>query len=323
MTTPLQMPLPPFRWVGGKRREAATIVRLLEQYAGPVTGWRYFVEPFCGAAAVGIHVAHAGSCGGKIIGPRVVLSDCNPLVTDAWWWIVYRPEDVANAIMALPRFNTKEAFAEVRAELNRFLTGGLTGEPGCRWDAVERAAAFLWLQAASFQGVWRVNKTGAYNVPVGQLWKEPWQVPGRGTAWEELKALGMQVWPAADFLGTAHHASIYPRRSGQSCVFYCDPPYLPADNRATFKSYTVGAWDTEAARRLAMTAVGLAKEGWVVAVSEHDSEAARGVYVTEVEHMEGVAVTAHELIATRNAGAQSAKAPRKVKEVLIVYRKAG
>jgi len=152
---------------------------------------------------------------------------------------------------------TREEYNSLRAEFNQT-------EPSTR-----RAALFIYLNKTSFNGIWRVSRTGHYNVPFGGKAK-----PGFPD--------GQHLRACADALATAQlvhsdfEATLQTASSGD--FVYLDPPYLPLNSTSFFNHYTLSRFATSDHERLATMAADLASRGALVMITEGDSPQVRKWY---------------------------------------------
>jgi len=119
----------------------------------PADGTYY--EPFLGAGAV--FLAYAPR--------RAILSDLNPDLIRAFTSVRNSPAQVAKKLCAMHRRDSESAYYNVRALFN-------CGGPDCL-----QAARFIYLNQTSFNGIYRVNREGQYNVPYG--FKSQPTIPGK------------------------------------------------------------------------------------------------------------------------------------------------
>ena len=139
---------PLLKWVGGKRK----LLPLIQKHF-PKEFSSYY-EPFLGGGAVFL---------GTSIDVPSFLSDVNSKLMDLYLTVRDHPKDLLDAIESLPFANTEEDFYIAREMYNQPL------------DLVERSSLFLYLNRHSFNGVYRENKSGRYNVPYGK-YKNPGMV---------------------------------------------------------------------------------------------------------------------------------------------------
>lgn len=228
---------PIVKWVGGKRRLAPGLAaRMPHSYA------RYF-EPLAGGAALFLHVdpEHA------------VLAD-----TNADLIAVYR--DVAHRVDALiadlewhAQRHSKDFYYGVRANWN----SGFYDPPN-----TNRSAAFLYLNKTCFNGLWRVNDGGGFNVPMGR-YDDP-AILNAAALRAAAPAFGRADLRICDFRAVLAEA-----RGGD--FVYFDPPYIPTSRTASFTGYTSGGFSEADHRELAATARDLVARGVQVMVSNSDT----------------------------------------------------
>ena len=129
-------PLPPLlKWAGGKRWLTGHILKRLPRTYGT------YLEPFAGGAALFFAIQPK----------KAILGDINGDLMEFYRQVRDEPEAVITAALQWP--NTKETYLKVRA---------LTPH-----NPAERAARLLYLTSLSFNGIYRVNLKGTFNVPYG------------------------------------------------------------------------------------------------------------------------------------------------------------
>ena len=245
-TAPLTSPVaaPVIKWVGGKTRLLPELTRRL-----PTTFGRYF-EPFAGGAALFFRVAP----------PRAVLSDFNPDLVGLYTTI---RRDVAGVIKQLERHRTLHSEAhyyDVRTRWN---------DREVEWSTAERAATFIYLNKTCFNGLWRVNRAGAFNVPIGRYTDPPICVP------DALQAAA-RVLVNADLRSGDYRDAVVDAARGD--FLYFDPPYDPLTPTSSFTSYTTSAFGPDQQRELAETARALVRRGCRVMLSNSDTPLVRSIY---------------------------------------------
>ena len=134
---------------------------------------------------------------------------------------------------------------------------------------VDRAAAFIYLNKTCYNGLWRVNRGGAFNVPVGRYSDPPICVPDALTS--AAIALARAELRHADFRDAVADA-----RKGD--FVYFDPPYDPVTKTANFTSYTAGSFGDDHQRALAELARALVARGVRVMLSNSDTPFVRSLY---------------------------------------------
>lgn len=207
---------PVLKYPGSKRLPALRVVELLGQNGPPDV----YLEPFLGSGAV---FFEAQRCWGTSV--HYELSDaCYPLIS-LWRALRGNPLGVSEALSTiLSQDVTEDYYLRQRVLFN-------TGEGGLLW----RAARALWLNKACFNGLWRFNKYGMFNVP----WNKRPTVGGLPTASDLLEVsealkgvgLGLDSWVTA-----LKGVELWPL-AGHKVAIYLDPPYAPSDKTAAKKAF--------------------------------------------------------------------------------------
>lgn len=230
---------PFLKWAGGKRQ-------LLASYGPyfPVQQGGYF-EPFLGSAAVFFHLAPQ----------RAVLSDIVEEVAQTY--SVVR-DHVEELIISLRRhLNTQEYFSQVRSVIPASLS------------PVEQASRFIYLNRTCYNGLFRVNRLGQFNVPFG-FYKSP-------TICDPVRLRAASV--------ALRHATIYnadfekvleDAKAGD--FIYLDPPYSPVSATANFTSYSRQGFDEKEQERLASVFGRLDSRGCLMMLSNSDTPTVRRLY---------------------------------------------
>lgn len=235
---------PVVKWFGSKRKLLPELVARM-----PAAYGRYY-EPFCGGAALYLHVEPENA----------VLSDTNGDLVNVYRHIVKNVDDVVLDLEWHARKHSETFYYEVRERWNT----GYYDPPNSN-----RAAAFLYLNKTCFNGLWRVNQEGEFNVPIGR-YDNP-----RIVNEAELRAVAPAFARASittrDFMMGAVGA-----QAGD--FVYFDPPYIPASPTANFTTYTAGGFGETQQRELAGVARGLVERGVQVMLSNSDTPLAWELY---------------------------------------------
>ncbi len=191
---------PVLKWAGGKTQLLDRILPLLPESIDT------YYEPFAGGAAVFFALAAEQRF------KRAVLSDQNPDLLS-----VYRAlqTDVAGVIDALQRMpHSEKDYYEIRSQRPRAL--------------VKRAARVIYLNKTGYNGLYRVNRSGQFNVPFGRYAKPT--ICDAANLQAAARALkGVEILEA-DFEVVCEGA-----RAGDAVYF--DPPYLPLSVTSSFAAY--------------------------------------------------------------------------------------
>jgi DNA adenine methylase len=235
---------PVIKWVGGKTKLLAELIARLPERFG-----RYY-EPFAGGAALFFRVAPE----------RAVLADSNPDLIGLYTCLA---ADVTGVIRKLEHHRTAHSEAHYYATRTRWNDRELS------WSSADRAATFIYLNKTCFNGLWRVNRSGAFNVPIGRYTDPPICVP------DTLRAASTLLERATLRCGD-YRAAV--ADAGRGDFVYFDPPYDPVTPTASFTSYTADAFGTAHQRALADTARLLVARGCRVMLSNSDTPFIRSLY---------------------------------------------
>ena len=237
---------PLLKWPGGKRLLASTIAA----HAGTPTTW---VEPFVGAGGAWLTVGRQAR--------RSVVADVNPRLINLHRVVRDLPNALIDEVRKLPygeRTTWEPAYVGLRDEFNAFGTPCPMQDQRTGHD-VRNAALLLWLNKACFNGVYRENRAGQFNVS-----------PGRSSVGDSLLTVPdaalihvvSQAIQSSTTLCTSFTDLGGPGSPADNVTIYCDPPYL-----GTFSSYARRGFDQEDHRRLVAWCEAWAASGATVLVS--------------------------------------------------------
>ena len=227
------------KWAGGK----AQLLKQFEPYfPGPAHFGRYF-EPFVGGGAVFFHLQNTGR-----LPQQVFLFDTNDELINAYQVVRDRIDDLIALLAVHQARHSRDYYYHIR-DLDR-CSNDLT--------AVERAARAIYLNRTCYNGLYRVNSQGRFNVPMGR-YKNP-RIGREAT----LRAAGAALQGA--HVETRDFGSVVElARPGD--FFYFDPPYDPISTTASFTGYTAGSFRAEDQRRLAAVFAELSHRGCLCMLS--------------------------------------------------------
>lgn len=192
---------PIIKWAGGKRRLLDVIKPLLPDSYG------LYCEPFVGGGAVWLSVAPS----------KALISDANPSLVILYTCVRDSLEELLKGLREAP----------VDREYYYYMRDLKEDE----LDDVGRSVRFLYLNRTCFNGLYRVNSHGRFNVPYGAH-------PGVDTVQEEkLRALNRYLNEAwVDLVCADYHLVTSWLKEGD--FVYLDPPYDPVSETSSFTAYT-------------------------------------------------------------------------------------
>jgi DNA adenine methylase len=253
------------KWAGGKRQ----LLPALRTFY-PATFNRYW-EPFLGSGAVFFDLRVRG----RLAGHAVTLTDINPDLIACYRAVVDCPEQVIGELTRLAagherdgaahyyavrneRFNPRRAdLSAVAFDAKAEARSAKAGE--FRYDAA-LAAMFIYLNRTGYNGLFRLNSDGEFNVPAGRYAKP------RICDAVNLRRVAQALAGQDVTLGRARFdRTVDSAQPGD--FLYFDPPYAPLSKTANFTSYTTEGFDAGDQQRLRDMVVTLAKRGCHVVMS--------------------------------------------------------
>jgi DNA adenine methylase len=241
-----RIPAHPFlKWAGGKWAIAPRLAGLLPHDLRQ----RRYREPFVGGGAMFFYLQPE----------RAVLSDALIDLVHTYRVVQTHVEPLIARLAKLRAAHSDEHFYDVRDRFNR------------ERDAprVERAAWLVYLNKTCFNGLFRTNKDGGFNVPVGRF-----------TNPAILDAGNLRLCAAALANVEIEHARfdhlLVEAEPGD--VVYFDPPYVPLSRTSSFSAYSDGGFSLDDQARLAEVFRKLDARGCLLALSNSDTPEVRALY---------------------------------------------
>jgi DNA adenine methylase len=285
------------KWAGGKRQ---LLPRLRPHY--PDTFSRY-IEPFFGSGAVFFDLYGSGALEGR----RVLLGDDNADLIGCYTMLRDRPLDVVRALRALARrhlADARQCYYDVRDR--QFNPARATGG---RYTP-ELAAMLIYLNRTGFNGLFRLNRQGGFNVPMGRYVNPT--ICDRDHLLSVAEALGS---PNVVLRRGSFESLLAAAGSGD--FVYCDPPYAPLSDTARFAHYTAGGFSAADQRRLQHAIIAAARRGASIVLSNSSAPQILSLYRSPEARRAGLIVTLVPARRSINARADSRGA---VDEVLVMSR---
>ncbi|NWF96434.1 MAG: DNA adenine methylase [Candidatus Thorarchaeota archaeon] len=245
------MPRPIVKWAGGKGQLLQDIDSVLPP------SFRDYYEPFVGGGALFFHLYRKGLI------RKAVLSDANAELISLYVTVRDRVEDIVDELQSGRYVNDSQTYYSIRKMVPS--------------DPVIRAARLIYLNRTCFNGLYRVNSRGQFNVPFGR-YENPMILD------EANLRAASTAFSGVEFRVGDFEEAVRDAETGD--FVYMDPPYVPISDTAAFTSYTKDGFGPEEQERLAHVFSELDERGCYVLESNSATSVIRNLYtrftVTEV-----------------------------------------
>lgn len=228
---------PILKWAGGKRQ-------LLSEITGQLpVEYNHYHEPFVGGGAVFFHLEPDNGS----------INDINARLVN--FYKVIRDEDPKELIAEnRTHEHSDEYFYEARDEFNELHKK----DEKTTEERIREASLLLYLNRTCFNGLYRENQDGEFNVPVGRYANPDWVQAKR-------------IWAVHDVLQNTEIGckdfDYVEKEAKAGDLVYFDPPYEPVSTTANFNDYHAEGFDKDDQKRLRDLAVKLSEQGVYVVLS--------------------------------------------------------
>jgi DNA adenine methylase len=260
---------PLLKWAGGKRQLLPQLRRFYPRQ------FNRYLEPFFGSGAVFFDL-HAS---GRLDRRDVVLIDSNADLIGCYETVRAQPHLVADALDRLADAHARGGDAQyyaVRDEQFNPTRERLRGADGRIAYTPELAAMLIYLNRTGFNGLFRLNAHGAFNVPVGR-----YERPKIADREKLARVAGALSGTGLRLVWGSFEAARDSAAPGD--FVYFDPPYAPLSRTASFTSYTAVGFDADDQERLQQVAIALARRGCHVLLSNSTAPEIAGLYEQNAE----------------------------------------
>lgn len=236
-------PKPFLKWAGGKR----SLLPQFKRFFTAAGSYNRYFEPFVGSGAVFFWLRPEQS----------LLFDLNQDLIDTYRVVRDQLPELVTVLEAHALQHSKAFYYDIRAR------------DSDRLNRVERAARFIYLNRTCYNGLYRVNQSGQFNVPFGN-YKNP-TICDVATLSAASKALQGAQLDVSDFEDALQGAE-------KGDLIYFDPPYQPLSKSSSFTSYTGGGFNATDQERLANLFINLDRRGCRVLLSNSNAPLIRDLY---------------------------------------------
>ena len=246
-----QIAKPFVKWVGGKRQLIPELLKYIPK------NFNNYFEPFVGGGALFFELYNLGILKNK----KVFLFDINEELINAYKIIRDYPNELIEKLKEFKSKHNKEFYYQIR-ELDR--TNNYK-----KLNNIIKAARFIYLNKTCFNGLYRVNKKGYFNVPMGK-YKTP-KILDENNILLVSEALQNTIIKHCDYKKVLEYAQ-------KEDFIYFDPPYYPLTETSNFTSYTQEKFLKKEQIELFETFDILSQKGCFVLESNSDTEFINNLY---------------------------------------------
>ena len=245
-------PQPFLRWAGGKRRLASTLIETFPAKFDPLK--HKFFEPFVGGGALSFALGDP-SINSFVSGHMLVINDANPELVNTYKVVRDSVDLLIAELKKLSKKVNSKNYYEIRSNVPV--------------SKIARAARFIYLNKTCYNGLWRVNSKGEFNVPFDKssssnLFNE-----------DVLRACSARL-KGATITNVSFEKSVAGAKKGD--LVYFDPPYLPLTPTASFAAYAKEGFTQDDHELLASTIDKLTRKGVYVLMSNSDTPLTRKIF---------------------------------------------
>jgi len=269
-------PRPLLKWVGGKTQIVDELLNRIPLY------FSNYHEPFLGGGALFFKLYRQH----KI--RKAFLSDINAELIDTYISVRDYVDDVIKLLSIYP--HDEKFFYELRSR-----------DPWLM-SLPERAARMIYLNKTGYNGLYRVNKRGQFNVPFGR-YKSPdyCNVDNLRAVSQSLKDVEIFVAPFETVLENAKPGDLV----------YFDPPYAPISKTANFTAYHATGFTSQDQEHLKDVCLQLTRQNVSVLLSNSNADVIRSLYSTRF--------TVNEILASRSINCNGSRRGKLIELIITNY----
>lgn len=254
---------PFLKWAGGKSRLSKQITEFF-----PKDFDRYF-EPFLGSGAIYFAISPQEG----------ILNDLNKYLIGTYEIIRDDPNGLIKKLKKIDRAYHKLSSLEAKSD---YYYDSRSRYNKIKVNSIDKAALFIFLNKAGFNGMYRENSKGEYNIPFGKHEKcLICDEENMLRVSEDLKNI--------KFTSTDYKDALKDTKKGD--LVYLDPPYIPISKTANFTQYQKEGFSFDEHIKLKNIALELHKKGCYVVISNSSCKESRELYSDESFTLHTIKVT--------------------------------
>jgi DNA adenine methylase len=248
----VKAPKPFLRWAGGKRRLAPALIEAFPKDFDPIH--HKFIEPFIGGGALTFAL---GDPEAQVFVPgrKLIVNDLNPELVNAYTVLRDQPTRLKTALDDLKKSVNSERFYEIRGYIPK--------------STIQRAARFIYLNKTCYNGLWRVNSSGEFNVPFDKS--------SSNNLYDESNLYSCSARLQGAKITNLDYLEVT-KSAKKGDFVYFDPPYIPRSSGESFAAYAKEGFGIENQLELAHEIQRLTSIGVHVLLSNSDTPLTREIF---------------------------------------------
>jgi DNA adenine methylase len=242
---------PFLKWAGGKTQLLEDISAIIKK----LPDIKKYAEPFVGGGALLFNMLTSHDL------EQVYISDVNPELVNVYTnvknnvqQLIDKLEKIEKEFLKKDLENRKSFYLSQRQKFNNIKLNGKTAE-------LEKAVLFIFLNKTCFNGLYRVNRKGEFNVPIGSYLNL--QICDKDNLLSVSKLLQNVEIVCGDYKESAKFID-------KNTFVYFDPPYRPLSETSSFTSYTASSFNDANQKELAEYVSHLSENGAKILISNSD-----------------------------------------------------
>lgn len=245
-------PKPFLRWAGGKRRLAPALIEAFPEDFDPTH--HRFIEPFIGGGALTFALGNPLS-EVFVPGKKLIVNDSNPELVNTYIVLRDQPTRLINALEELKKCVNSKRFYEIRKTVPK--------------SRIQRAARFIYLNKTCYNGLWRVNSSGEFNVPFDKS--------SSNNLYDESNLYSCSERLQGSRITNLDYLEVT-RWAKEGDFVYFDPPYIPRSRGESFSAYAKEGFGIENQLELAHEIQRLTSIGVHILLSNSDTPLTREIF---------------------------------------------
>ena len=267
---------PLIKWAGGKTRLLPTLTQIADVAQSELNVKRFdYYEPFFGGGAYLFELVNKGKIRNAYINDIIphLISFYKTVAEEQWLDEIFK--EIKLLANQFEKGNQKKVYGSTKQSngwVKDFNELWKASGPRTKKEKIKSAALFYVLNKTGFNGMFRLNNKGEFNIPIGDKTKVDIDV-------EHFKAMSL-ILSKTNIFNASYEKILPPQNKINKKIsfIYLDPPYIPNSKTASFTDYSKEGFKEEDHRNLAKIFHKLVADGYKVVLSNNANSNAKEMY---------------------------------------------